>query len=66
MLDRAMQLTLMATDRAHVLREIFYHIRPAGIVSIPGVYGGLIDKLNFGMALMKGLTFRMGQTHVAR
>jgi threonine dehydrogenase-like Zn-dependent dehydrogenase len=66
MLDRAMQLTLMATDRAHVLREIFYHCRPAGIVSIPGVYGGIVDKLNFGMAMQKGLTFRMGQTHVNR
>jgi threonine dehydrogenase-like Zn-dependent dehydrogenase len=66
MLDRAFQLTLMATDRAHVLREIFYHCRPAGIVSVPGVYGGLIDKLNFGMAMNKGLTIRMGQTHVNR
>lgn len=66
MLDRAFQLSLMATDRAHVLREIFYQCRPAGIVSIPGVYGGLIDKLNFGMAMQKGLTFKMGQTHVNR
>lgn len=66
MLDRALQLSLMATDRAHVLREIFYHCRPAGIVSIPGVYGGIIDKLNFGMAMQKALTFKMGQTHVAR
>jgi threonine dehydrogenase-like Zn-dependent dehydrogenase len=66
MLDRAMQLTLMATDRAHVLREIFYHCRPAGIVSIPGVYGGIVDKLNFGMAMQKGLTLRMGQAHVNR
>jgi threonine dehydrogenase-like Zn-dependent dehydrogenase len=65
-LDRGFQLSLMATDRAHVLREIFYQCRPAGIVSIPGVYGGIIDKLNFGMAMMKGLTFRMGQTHVNR
>jgi threonine dehydrogenase-like Zn-dependent dehydrogenase len=66
MLDRAKQLSLQATDRAHVLREIFYQCRPAGIVSIPGVYGGLIDKLNFGMAMQKGLTFKMGQTHVNR
>ena len=66
LMDRAFQLTLMATDRAHVLREIFYQCRPAGIVSIPGVYGGLIDKLNFGMAMQKGLTFKMGQTHVNR
>jgi threonine dehydrogenase-like Zn-dependent dehydrogenase len=66
MMDRAMQLSLMETDRPHVLREIFYVCRAGGVVSIPGVYGGLIDKLNFGMAMQKGLTFRMGQTHVAR
>ena len=66
MMDRALQLSLMETDRPHVLREMFYVCRPAGIVSIPGVYGGIVDKLNFGMAMQKGLTFRMGQTHVKR
>ena len=40
--------------------------RPAGIVSIPGVYGGLLDKIPIGAAFQKGLTFRMGQTHVKR
>jgi threonine dehydrogenase-like Zn-dependent dehydrogenase len=49
-----------------VLREMLYACRPAGIVSIPGVYGGLIDKVPFGAAMNKGLTFRMGQTHVNR
>jgi threonine dehydrogenase-like Zn-dependent dehydrogenase len=28
------------------------------------VYGGLIDKFNLGAAFAKGLTFKMGQTHV--
>ena len=66
MMDRALQMSLMATDRAHVLREMIYVCRPAGVLSIPGVYGGLIDKVNFGMAMNKALTFRMGQTHVNR
>jgi threonine dehydrogenase-like Zn-dependent dehydrogenase len=35
-------------------------------VSIPGVYGGLLDKLPMGAAFAKGLTFKMGQTHVHR
>jgi threonine dehydrogenase-like Zn-dependent dehydrogenase len=43
-----------------------YVCRPGGILSIPGVYGGLIDKIPFGAAMQKGLTFRMGQTHVNR
>ncbi|MBP2299792.1 zinc-dependent alcohol dehydrogenase [Azospirillum picis] len=66
MMDRAKQALMLESDRAHVLREMMYVCRPAGTLSIPGVYGGLIDKIPFGMAMNKGLTFRMGQTHVNR
>ncbi|HCJ28801.1 MAG TPA: glutathione-dependent formaldehyde dehydrogenase [Pseudomonas sp.] len=66
MYDRAKQALMLETDRPHVLREMIYVCRPAGIISIPGVYGGLIDKIPFGAAMNKGLTFRMGQTHVNR
>ncbi|HAF94023.1 MAG TPA: glutathione-dependent formaldehyde dehydrogenase, partial [Pseudomonas sp.] len=66
MYDRAKQALMMESDRPHVLREMIYVCRPAGIISIPGVYGGLIDKIPFGAAMNKGLTFRMGQTHVNR
>ncbi|WP_368623666.1 zinc-dependent alcohol dehydrogenase [Paraburkholderia sp. BR13444] len=64
--DRAKQAVMLETDRPHVLREMMYVCRPVGILSIPGVYGGLIDKIPFGAAMNKGLTFRMGQTHVNR
>jgi threonine dehydrogenase-like Zn-dependent dehydrogenase len=64
--DRFKQMAMLENDRAHVLREMIYVCRPAGVISIVGVYGGLIDKLPFGMAMNKGLTFRMGQTHVNR
>lgn len=37
-----------------------------GTVSIAGVYGGLLDKVPLGAAFAKGLTFKMGQTHVQR
>jgi threonine dehydrogenase-like Zn-dependent dehydrogenase len=66
MMDRAKQMTMTANDRAHVLREMIYVCRGGGVLSIPGVYSGLIDKMPFGMAMQKGLTFRMGQTHVRR
>ena len=66
MMDRAKQALMLESDRAHVLREMIYVCRPAGTLSIPGVYGGLIDKLPFGMSMNKGLTWRMGQTHVNR
>jgi threonine dehydrogenase-like Zn-dependent dehydrogenase len=64
--DRLKQAAMLETDRPHVLREMIYVCRPAGILSIPGVYGGLLDKIPFGAAMNKGLTFRMGQTHVNR
>ena len=66
MYDRVKQSLMLETDRAHVLREMIYVCRPAGTISVPGVYGGLIDKIPFGAAMNKGLTFRMGQTHVNR
>ena len=57
---------MLETDRPHVLREMMYVCRPAGVLSVPGVYGGLIDKIPFGMVMNKGLTIRTGQTHVNR
>jgi threonine dehydrogenase-like Zn-dependent dehydrogenase len=66
MVDRAKQAVMLGTDRPHALREMMYVCRPAGILSVPGVYGGFLDKLPFGAAMNKGLTIRMGQTHVNR
>lgn len=64
--DRVKQAMWLETDRAHVLREMIYVCRPAGILSIPGVYGGLVDKIPMGALMKKGLTVRTGQTHVNR
>jgi threonine dehydrogenase-like Zn-dependent dehydrogenase len=64
--DRAKQAVMLETDRPHVLREMMYVCRPAGVLSIPGVYGGLVDKLPMGAFMNKGLTMRAGQTHVNR
>lgn len=64
--DRVKQAVMLETDRPHVLREAIYVCRPGGIISVPGVYGGLVDKIPFGAAMNKSLTLRMGQTHVNR
>jgi threonine dehydrogenase-like Zn-dependent dehydrogenase len=64
--DKAKQTVRLQTDRPTVLREAIQACRKGGIVSIPGVYGGLLDKINFGAAFQKSLTFRMGQTHVQK
>jgi threonine dehydrogenase-like Zn-dependent dehydrogenase len=45
---------------------MMYVCRPAGVLSVPGVYGGLLGKIPFGMVMNKGLTIRTGQTHVNR
>ena len=66
MYDRAKHAVMLETDRPHVLREMIYVCRPAGTLSVPGVYGGLLDKIPFGASMNKGLTWRMGQTHVNR
>jgi threonine dehydrogenase-like Zn-dependent dehydrogenase len=66
MYDRVKQAVMLESDRPHVLREMIYVCRPAGILSVPGVYGGLIDKIPFGASMNKGLTWKMGQTHVNR
>ncbi|MDQ6602525.1 MAG: glutathione-dependent formaldehyde dehydrogenase [Chloroflexota bacterium] len=64
--DKAKQVVRLGTDRPHVLREAIQSCRKSGTVSVPGVYGGLLDKVPFGAAFGKGLTFKMGQTHVQR
>ncbi len=64
--DRAKQALMLETDRPHALRMAIMACRKGGTVSIPGVYGGLLDKFPLGAAFAKGLTFKMGQTHVQR
>jgi threonine dehydrogenase-like Zn-dependent dehydrogenase len=62
--DRAKQALMLETDRSLVLRQAIHACRKGGTVSIPGVYGGLVDKFPVGAAFAKGLTLKMGQTHV--
>ena len=64
--DRAKQMMMLESDRPHVLREMIYVCKAAGTISVPGVYAGVVDKFPMGLAMNKGLTFRMGQTHVNR
>ena len=65
-IDRVKQMVFLQTDRAHVLREAIQCCRKAGTISMPGVYLDKIDNIPFGAAMNKGLTFKMGQTHVQR
>ena len=62
--DLAKTSMYLATDRPHALRQAITACRKGGTVSIPGVYGGFLDKFPLGAAFAKGLTLKMGQTHV--
>jgi threonine dehydrogenase-like Zn-dependent dehydrogenase len=64
--DKAKASVYLATDRPHVLRQAILACRKGGVVSIPGVYAGFLDKIPFGAAFNKGLTLKMGQTHMQR
>ncbi|WP_300394721.1 zinc-dependent alcohol dehydrogenase [uncultured Psychrobacter sp.] len=49
---------------APALRQCMAAVRRGGVVSVPGIYAGPINDFLIGDAFDKGLTFRMGQTHV--
>ncbi|WP_182084128.1 zinc-dependent alcohol dehydrogenase [Aureimonas sp. ME7] len=52
-------------EREFVLTQAIKAVRPGGVVSVPGVYGGPLS-INMGQIVQKGLTMRSGQTHVKR
>lgn len=64
--DRTKQAMMLETDRPIALREAILACRNGGTVSIPGVYGGFIDKVPFGALMNRALTIKTGQTHVQK
>jgi threonine dehydrogenase-like Zn-dependent dehydrogenase len=64
--DRMKQATRQETERGHALRDAILACRPGGIVSVMGVYGGLMDKFPAGAFMNKGLQLRTGQCHVQK
>ena len=64
--DKAKTMAMLETDRAYVLRQAIMACRKGGTLSMPGVYGGVVDKVPMGALMNKGLTIKTGQTHVLR
>ncbi len=62
--DKVKTALMLETDRPGVLRQAIQAVRKGGTLSIPGVYGGLLDKVPFGAAFGKGITMKMGQTNM--
>ncbi|HYI59529.1 MAG TPA: zinc-dependent alcohol dehydrogenase [Microlunatus sp.] len=64
--DRVKQAVRSETDRPHALRQAILSCRSGGIVSVIGVYGGLVDKFPAGAWMNRSITLRTGQCHVHR
>src|SRR5438045_891943 len=64
MYDKVKTVLMLETDRPSVLRQAIQGVRKGGTVSIPGVYGGLLDKISFGAAFGKGIMLKLGQTNM--
>jgi threonine dehydrogenase-like Zn-dependent dehydrogenase len=64
--DRIKQATKAETDRPHALREAILACRNGGVVSVVGVYAGLVDKFPMGAVMNRSLRLRAGQCHVHR
>jgi threonine dehydrogenase-like Zn-dependent dehydrogenase len=64
--DKFKQMAKIQTDRPGALREAIMTCRNGGTVSIPGVYGGTIDKFPIGSVMNRSITVKTGQTHVQR
>jgi threonine dehydrogenase-like Zn-dependent dehydrogenase len=64
--DRAKQATRAESDRPYALRQAILSCRNGGVVSVIGVYGGLVDKFPAGAWMNRGLTLRTGQCHVQK
>ncbi len=64
--DKLKHQLRMQTDRPYALRQALIYCKGGGTVSVPGVYGGFLDKVPFGALMNKGLTIRSGQTDMHR
>ncbi|KAB8195466.1 alcohol dehydrogenase catalytic domain-containing protein [Nonomuraea phyllanthi] len=64
--DRIKQALRLESDRPYALREAIMACRNGGVVSVVGVYGGLVDKFPMGSLMNRSLTLRTGQCHVQR
>ncbi|MBT1073427.1 zinc-dependent alcohol dehydrogenase [Pelotalea chapellei] len=64
--DTVKQTLRLESDRPIALRQAIKACRKGGTISIPGVYGGFVDKMPMGVVFAKGLTMKAGQTNVQK
>jgi threonine dehydrogenase-like Zn-dependent dehydrogenase len=66
LIDKVQTALKLETERPIALREAIMAVKAGGVVSIPGVYGGLSNAIPMGALMNKGLTIHTGQTHVRK
>jgi threonine dehydrogenase-like Zn-dependent dehydrogenase len=64
--DKMKAAAMQQTDRPTAIRQAILAVRNGGTVSMPGVYGGVVDKFPLGSIMNRSITLRTGQTHVHR
>src|SRR5436190_8371454 len=64
--DTVMTNMRLEGSSGKALRWAIAAVRRGGVVSVPGVYAGFIHGFLFGDGFEKGVTFKMGQTHVKK
>jgi threonine dehydrogenase-like Zn-dependent dehydrogenase len=64
--DKVKQTLRIELDRPIAVRDAIMACRNGGIVSVIGVYAGLVDKFPLGSLMNRGLTIKSGQCHVHR
>ncbi|MGN6245018.1 MAG: zinc-dependent alcohol dehydrogenase [Motilibacteraceae bacterium] len=64
--DRTKQAMRSETGRPFALRQAITSCKSGGVVSVIGVYGGMIDKFPAGSWMNRSITLRTGQCHVQR
>jgi len=65
-IETAMTALKIEASSGKALRQAIAATRRGGTISVPGLYAGFIHGFLFGDAFDKGLSLRMGQTHVQR
>jgi threonine dehydrogenase-like Zn-dependent dehydrogenase len=65
-MDNVAMAVKIESSSGAALRQCIVATRRGGVISVPGVYAGWITGFLFGDAFDKGLTFKMGQTHVQK
>lgn len=63
-LESVMNMFGFEGSSGKALRQCIETVRRGGIVSVAGMYSGLMHSLQLGAAFDKGLSFHMGKTHV--